>query len=308
MSPHILVVCPNPAVDIYAHIATFGLGIPNRIMEEKRYPGGKGLHVGMALAELGFQVTIAGFWGGETGQWIKTSCKEYYPNIQFIGPELKEWTRSCYTFKSDGDFDDTEILGTGPTINKHDFEALLDNIQVSLDEVKYVALSGSWPKGAPENGYARIIQACKEHYTPTMLDCTGTQLKHALKAHPTAVHLNRKEITEFYDCPFDEAKSRILAECEVAAITDGSKGLHLLTKETSQHSLAKIDRVISTIGSGDCLTAGIVAGLTQKLDWQDVADLGAACGAANCLREDLGMLYLEDVKALVQATSTATTN
>ena len=76
MSHHILVVCPNPAVDIYAYIETFGMGIPNRITEEKRYPGGKGLHVGMALTELDFQVTIAGFWGGETGQWIKKSCNQ----------------------------------------------------------------------------------------------------------------------------------------------------------------------------------------------------------------------------------------
>ena len=299
MSKHILVVCPNPAVDIYAHLDLFEVGIPNRITEEKRYPGGKGLHVGMALAELGFKVTIAGFWGGETGQWIKKSCNQYYPTIQFIGPELEEWTRSCFTFKSHSKFDDTEILGTGPTITNQDFENLIEAVQSSLDQVDYVTLSGSWPKGAPENGYASIIEHCHQANKPTMLDCTGIQLSNALQVKPTAVHLNRKEITEFYDCDFNEAKSRILISCEIAAITDGSKGLHLLTKDQSFHSLTKVDQVVSTIGSGDCLTAGVVAGLSQSMSLQEVANLGAACGAANCLREDLGMLMKSDVEMLL---------
>ena len=109
----------------------------------------------------------------------------------------------------------------------------------------------------------------------------------------------RKEITEFYDCDFNEAKSRILISCEIAAITDGSKGLHLLTKDQSFHSLTKVDQVVSTIGSGDCLTAGVVAGLSQSMSLQEVANLGAACGAANCLREDLGMLMKSDVEMLL---------
>ncbi|MBR11239.1 MAG: 1-phosphofructokinase, partial [Rickettsiales bacterium] len=223
----------------------------------------------------------------------------YYPTIQFIGPELEEWNRSCYTFKSKSEFDDTEILGTGPTITNQDFENLIKAVQSSLEKVDYIALSGSWPKGSPENGYASIIKLCHQANKPTMLDCTGIQLSNALQVKPTAVHLNRKEITEFYGCDFNEAKSIILTSCEIAAITDGSKGLHLLNKDQSFHSLTKVDQVISTIGSGDCLTAGVVAGLAQAMSLQEVANLGAACGAANCLREDLGMLRKSDVEMLL---------
>ena len=299
MKHHVLVICPNPAVDIYAYIPSFEPGVPNRITEEKRYPGGKGLHVGMALSELGLDVTIAGFWGGETGQWIQKSATQYYPNLRFVGPKLEEWTRSCYTFKSVSDFDDTEILGTGPTISPGDYQDFLTSIKQIIPEVHYATLSGSWPKGAPENGYEEVIQICQTANVPTMLDCTGVQLTNGLKQMPTAIHLNRKEITEFFQCNFDEAKKRILEHCQIAAITDGSKGLHLLTTTESYHSLAKIHNVISTIGSGDCLTAGVVAGLVEKMDMKTVANMGAACGAANCLREDLGMLYRNEVLQLI---------
>lgn len=300
MNKHVLVVCPNPAVDIYARLDNFTLGVPNRIAEEKRYPGGKGLHVGMALSELGFNVTLAGFWGGESGQWIKRSCNEYYPGIRFIGPTLDGWSRSCYTFKSTGEFDDTEILGTGPAITADDYNSLISAIKSHLTETELMVLSGSWPKGSPEGGYAEIIKAGKKVNIKSIVDCTGIQLRNALKQSPFGVHLNRKEICEHYHCDFEEAKIKLLVNCDLAAITDGSKGLHLLTAGSSHHSLATIDRVISTIGSGDCLTAGIAAGVVDQLGFQEIANLGAACGAANCLRKDLGMLYKKDVVQLLQ--------
>lgn len=294
----VLVVCPNPSIDIYAHLSGFAMGVPNRIQQEERYPGGKGLHVAMALAELGIPVTVAGFWGGEAGTWIKKACNRYYPKVQFIGPELEDWSRSCYTFKAEGDFDDTEILGPGPIISSSNLDELMTSITHELKDTAMLALCGSWPKGSPENGYEMIIRLGKTHEIPSFLDSTGIQLENGLKAHPFGIHLNRKEITEYYGLGFEQAKVAILDACEIAAITDGAKGLHLMTNSGSYHALAHIEEVISTIGSGDCLTAGIIAGLMQNKEGKQLAALGAACGAANCLRKDLGMLYAQDVQKL----------
>ena len=119
---YILVVCPNPAVDIYAKIDHFKQGDTNRITEESQYPGGKGVHVAMAAAELGQKVVLLGFWGGPTGLWIKATVEKLYPNINCVGPEVNGWTRSCYTFKSASDFDDTELLGTGPILEHADMD------------------------------------------------------------------------------------------------------------------------------------------------------------------------------------------
>ncbi|WP_421897875.1 1-phosphofructokinase family hexose kinase [Marinoscillum sp.] len=300
----VLVLCPNPAIDIFAWVEGFTQGVPNRIKKETRYPGGKGLHVGMALAELGFPVTIAGFWGGEAGTWIKKTCKQYYPNIEFIGPEISEWSRSCYTFKSEGDFDDTEILGPGPSISSADFESLIHAINLALPNTSVMALCGSWPKGSPENGYQQVIDLGKKPNIRSFLDGTGLQLKNALEAHPYGIHLNRKEVTEYFQVDFETAKKQILEYCELAAITDGSRGLYLLSENEAHHALAKIEKVVSTIGAGDCLLAGIVSGVLQKLPPQSIANLGAACGAANCMRTDLGMLHKQDVELLLSEMQT----
>lgn len=295
---NVLVVCPNPSIDIYAWVNRFSYGVPNRILKEERYPGGKGLHVAMALAELNIPVTVAGFWGGEAGAWIKKACNTYYPHINFTGPELKDWSRTCYTFKSGDDFDDTEILGPGPEVNEADLQSLVTQIKDQLSNCAMMALCGSWPKGSPEDGYSQLITLGKSHHIHTFLDCTGVQLKNSLDAAPFGVHLNRKEITDFYQLDFTQAKQKLLDQCEVAAITDGAKGLYLMTNTDEYHALAKIDEVISTIGSGDCLVAGIVAGYMRQLTLGQVAKLGAACGAANCRRHELGMLFKSDVDRL----------
>ncbi len=296
----VLVICPNPAIDILAHLEKFEQGVPNRLIKEERYPGGKGIHVAMALAEYGIEVVVTGFWGGTTGKWIKEECNRYYPSIRFDGPELLEWSRSCYTFKSSDTFDDTEILGTGPTVSAKNVDQLIKIVNGYLPGVSEIAICGSWPKGAPPHATSQILSGAHKVGLRTFLDCTGTQLAEALKASPFCVHLNRKEVTEHFSLDFLAAQKELLNTCEVAAITEGSKGLYLTSAHTSVHRLCKIERVISTIGSGDCLLAGIIAGYATNRPFEIIAKMGAVFGAANCLRPELGMLHKKEVERLLR--------
>ena len=297
----ILIICPNPSVDTYAWMEDFEVGVPNRINRKKQYPGGKGIHVAMALAEFDIPVTVAGFWGGETGQWIQRKTSEYYPKISFIGPKLTEWSRVCYTFKSQSDFDDTEILEPGPEINLSDFESLKKDISKCINDFSLAAICGSWPTGSTEEACAQFVELFQKKDIRTFIDCTGIQLENTLKVKPFGVHLNRKEISDYFQTDFETAKRQILNHCSQAAITDGAKGLYLISGHQEHHALAKIDNVLGTIGSGDCLLAGILMGHYRTLSNQEIANTGAAFGAANCVREELGMLHKKDVEDLLKA-------
>lgn len=300
---YVLVTCPNPSMDILATIDSLQPGVPNRISDEHRYPGGKGIHVAMALAELGIEVVVAGLWGGATGQWIREECLRYYPGIRFIGSEITEWSRSCYTFKTNDNYDDTEILGPGPRLTADVMKGYSNIISEHLTSATALVLSGSWPEGADKDGYRDLISLANQASVPTFLDCTGIQLEQALNENPFCVHLNRKEITEHFKLDFEEASLALLTHSEVAAITDGSRGLFLSTSERAIHSLAKVDQVMSTVGSGDCLMAGVVAGYVLNMTLDQTAKYAASCGAANCLRPELGMLYKADVTRLMEYSS-----
>ena len=296
------VICPNPSVDILASIAAIRANASNRIQQEKRFPGGKGIHVALALAELEIPTTLIGFWGNKNGDWLKESCKAYQPNLEVVGPQVEGWNRSCYTFQSDAEWQDTEILGTGPTMKEAHFEELITLLEARKNEIESIAICGSWPQGALAEYNQKLVELGNSLGVPVFLDCTGVQLKNALEAHPFCVHLNRSEVTEYFEKDFELAKNELAELCEMAAVTDGSKGLFLYKKEDEMHAVVKIEDVKSTVGSGDCLMAGIIAGCYLDFSFQDIAKMGAACGAANCLNENLGMLEKEEADKLFART------
>lgn len=294
---HVLVVCPNPSVDIYAWVDEFVIGSSNRIIKEERYPGGKGVHVAMALSELGIDVLLLGFWGSVTGRWIKDQCTKYYPKIKCIGPELDTWSRSCYTFKSATDFDDSELLSAGPEVTQEDCDDLLYYLVKHLPKAKALALSGSWPQGARENGYEQMVKWANKLSIPTFIDSAGVQFKNALNENPYCIHLNRKEALSYTGTEtLEDAQKQISQYCKVSAITDGEKGLYFNIGDNTLHGLSKVEEVYSTIGSGDCLLAGIIAGYVMQKTNEQIANLGAACGAANCVRPELGLMHKADVE------------
>jgi len=114
-----------------------------------------------------------------------------------------------------------------------------------------------------------------------------------LKTSPYAVHLNHKEAKDF-------AKIGSDLNSQMKAITAGADGLYLTKGETTIHAKCTIEKVHSATGSGDCLLAGLAVSFKRGLSLEEMAQLGAACGSANCMREDLGMIYKSDVEELVK--------
>lgn len=293
----VLCVCPNPSVDKYVWLDNFEEKESNRILKEKNYPGGKGIHVAMALRELGESVCLLGFWGGPTGMWIKQQCLKQ--GIDCHGPETDEWTRTCITFKMEGKYSDTELLGTGPQISDATLNQFVSTFRKLIPEVACIIMSGSWPHHAPENAYAQLIEIANLAGKKSFLDASGTQLKNALSKHPFTIHINKKEglALDMGNTPSDIAFA-LSQYCQFAAVTAGAEGLFYAGNIERFHARCDIKKVYSAVGSGDCLTAGLAFGYLKGMNTKDTAAMGVACGAANCLREDLGMLYRSDVEAL----------
>ena len=301
---YVLAVCPNPSVDGWAWIDDLRPREVNRMTREEHYPGGKGVHVALAMAELGEPVRLLGFWAGPTGQWIRQECERRYPHLHCIGPTVSGWSRSCYTFQSEYEaVAGTELLGVGPTLQEEDIDAFYQAFDDAVAPCRCVTLSGSWPKQAPDNGYARLIHQARAQGKATLVDCTGPLLQRALAEHPFSVHLNRAETTELFATDgLAEALPLLLAHCDQAAITDGAEGLWLADGQHTVHSRCAVDPVYSAVGSGDCLVAGLAVAFVRGISLPDAARLGAACGAANCRHPELGILKQEDVDQLYKTT------
>jgi len=298
----ILCVCPNPSIDTYYWLNDLFPGTSNRVIKQNQYPGGKGVHVGFALNELGEQAGILGFWAGVNGTWIKEKCAE--KKISCFGPDVIGASRKCITLvtkQGDSDFNNTELLETGPSISKEDFDLFNIQFQKMVLQIDFLCLSGSWPIGAPQDAYRDLILQATKSDKKVILDASGAQLENALKAKPFGLHLNLEEAKFLYQTDDCQSILQDLGEkVELVALTAGKKGLYLLYKGIFIQANVHIPKVISSVGSGDSLTAGIAYALHQEMSPKDIARWGVACGAANCLREDLGMFYREDVFNLLK--------
>jgi 1-phosphofructokinase family hexose kinase len=294
----ILCVCPNPSVDKFAWIENFTPGMVHRIINEQHFPGGKGIHVAMAIKELGEEVALLGFWAGPTGEWLRMQCQEM--GILTYGPEVSGWSRICTTFRSDNNYNNTELIGYGPALNDEDITAFKVSFQSLIGDATSIAMSGSWPQGSRDNEYAELINIAHQHQKPVFLDCSGQQLLNALKEKPYAIHLNHTEgkVALQQELPQGIA-IRLLQYCEYAAITAGEEGLYLAHKNELIHAKCPVEKVYSTVGCGDCLVGGLAWAHRQGLDILQTARMATACGSANCMCPELGMLYKHDVDKLL---------
>ncbi len=294
----ILVVCPNPSVDTWAKVSDFQPGVVNRIEAEAHYPGGKGVHVAMALAEYGEEVVLMAFWGGPTGTWMLEQCKK--KGIKCYGPTLEGWNRFCFTFSSNNNFNETELLGRGPEIEQEDLYDFIKEYDIQLCKVSAVVMSGSLPVGCPPDFYKNLISKAHSENIATVLDTTGIPLNEAVSEKPTILHLNEHESKELTG---KDKITDIIEELKqmtnLSALTFGDRGLYLSSTEETWHSNVKVENVIGTVGSGDCLVAGIAMAYAKDRPLEEVAKYGAAFGAANCMRKELGMIHKEDVDYLL---------
>ncbi|MEP3390248.1 MAG: hexose kinase [Reichenbachiella sp.] len=294
----ILVVCLNPSIDcLQTYSERFRLGAVNRVATEKKYPGGKGVHVAMAAAEMESKVKLLGFWGGHAGDWMRESCTA--KGIEALGIEVEGENRRCITMISADGLDETEILGAGPKITPQDVERFLRLFRQHIKEVDVVVLSGSLPPGCPDDLYARLIEIGHASDVPTWIDCTGNPLKHALDTNPFGIHLNHKEALAYTNkVDLSEATAVLQQQVNVVALTRGSRGLVLSSAEDSVEGSVQVGHIYCTVGSGDCLVAGLAISTYHSRSLQEAARLAVAMGSANCMSTPLGLVQKAHVDEL----------
>jgi tagatose 6-phosphate kinase len=291
----ILCVCLNPSIDTYAWIDNIKLKEVNRLDKIEEFPGGKAVHVALALKELGTKVTLMGIWAGSNGSWLTYNCNER--RIDTIGISVKGNNRKCFTIRSKNlNLDNTEILEPGPTITPEKWEEFVTVFSKVIKNYSFVNLSGSCPKGAPEDAYQQLVKICNEQKIPVMVDCSGVQLKNVVKENIFGIHLNQDEAAYLVNSQdANVVIPKLQKSIKLIAYTKGKDGLFFNYKNTSLHANTTIPNIVSTVGSGDCLTAGILYALANNLPLASISKYGVACAAANCINEDLGMLTLKDV-------------
>ena len=291
----------NPALDYISKVDNFEIGKINRTEEEKILPGGKGLNVSTVLKNLGFQSTALGFIAGFTGKELKTEIEKYGIQTDFI--EVKEGiTRINVKISSNVE---TALNGNGPIITEEDIEKLLEQIS-GFNNEDIVILAGNIPKGIKNNIYEIICSKLEKNGVTFVVDSTKELLINVLKYKPFLIKPNKEELEETFKEKI-ETNEDIIKYAEKlqdmgarnVLISLGGDGAILIaeTKEV-YYSKAPKGKVLNTVGSGDSMVAGFIAGYQKNRDYNEAFKMGIAAGSASAF--SMNLATLPEVESLLK--------
>ncbi len=300
----ITTVTLNPAVDKTYTATGLILGQVNRMQSVQNIAGGKGINVAKILRQYGHPVTAMGFLGGYTGSFIETYMKEIQAASAFT--KIREETRSSINIVAEDGYV-TEILEPGPEISAAELECFMTDYRQALGDSELVTLSGSVPRGVPENIYQILIQSAREQGKRVILDTSGAYLAAGIKGQPFMIKPNLKEL-EFL------AGHRINGVDEAALVAQrlirggithvmvslGKKGLIYAAEGMERVLYAKSPEIKpkNTIGCGDSVVASFVMSLMEHEDADQILKKAVAISAANATTLEIGMIPIEEAEQL----------
>ncbi|MFI3210182.1 MAG: 1-phosphofructokinase [Peptostreptococcaceae bacterium] len=280
----------NPSIDYIVELDNFVEGSVNRTKNEKAYPGGKGINVSSILRALEFDSIALGFVSGFTGEYVKQILTEKNINHNFI--EVNEgFTRINVKIKSS---DETEVNGSGPNISENQIQNILDQVK-SLKKYDILVIAGSMPSSVRSDIYEDIMKIAKEKEILVVADTTKKLLTDLLKHNPFLIKPNIHELEEIFETKINSdeeiitfAKQLQTMGAKNVLVSLGKDGAILVTDENQilKSNVAK-GTVKNSVGAGDSMVGGFIAGYIKNKDYKDALKLGATCGCATTFSYDI---------------------
>ena len=296
----------NPALDYITQVENFKIGEINRTKTETILPGGKGLNVSIVLKNLEIENTALGFVAGFTGEELIRKMESQGVKTDFVKVE-KGITRINLKISSmsENQVKETALNGMGPQITKNDMDILFEKIQ-KMSTKDIVILSGSIPKNMDKDIYEKICKELKEKGITFIVDSTQELLMNVLKYNPFLIKPNKEELEETLNCKIstkedivNAAKTLQKMGAQNVLVSLGNDGALLLTKEDdTYYSKAPRGQVVNTVGSGDSMVAGFLAGYYQTQDYEYALKVGVAAGSATAF--SIRLATKEDVDLLLK--------
>lgn len=280
----------NPALDYIMHTGEIKVGETNRSKSEEIYIGGKGINVSVILSELDTESTALGFVAGFTGDEIVKRLSAKGIKTDFV--KLKEGnTRINVKIKGESE---TEINGKGPDIPKEALSEFFSKLE-KIKDGDTLILAGSIPGSLPETAYSDILEAVSAKNVNAVVDASGKLLLNVLKYSPFLVKPNTFELCEIFgEMPqneeeiIEDARKLRNMGAKNVIVSMAKDGAILLDETDKIHKMkAAQGKVINSVGAGDSMVAGFIAGYSKTSDYAYALKLGTACGAATAFSSDL---------------------
>lgn len=281
----------NPALDYIMKPGSLELGAINRSESESISCGGKGINVSRVLKELNVDSTALGFIAGFTGKEIKRRLEYCGISVDFVRLH-SGMSRINVKLRCDAE---TDINSKGPEISDIELESLFEKLgRLTVNDILVIA--GSIPDGLPDDIYERVIACVSSNGVKAAVDATGELLLKTLKYRPFLIKPNHEELGEIFGCEMTNESDIKKAAAEIQhlgaeniLVSRGEKGAVLLDEKGVFHKISAPKGIaVNTVGAGDSMLAGFIAGFLSTHDYDYSLRLAASAGSATAFCDSLG--------------------
>ncbi|NNK92096.1 MAG: 1-phosphofructokinase family hexose kinase [Acidimicrobiia bacterium] len=271
----------NPSLDRTVSVERLERGEVQRIQHVSSEAGGKGVNVTKALTANGVEslavLPIGGFEGGEVELRLRTA------GVRVEGVPIAGAVRSNISvIEPDGTT--TKLNEPGPTLSAAEVEILLEAATRGASG-DWVVASGSIPPGVPADVYASLAEKVSSLGGRLAVDTSGPALEACRGARIALLKPNLHELRQVASSnvatlgdAVDAGRELVDGGIAQVLISLGESGCALVDGDGAVHGALGKATVQNSVGAGDALLAGFLAGgaagttaLAVALAWANAA-------------------------------------
>lgn len=278
----------NPSLDYIVGVEDFKLNMTNRTSSELILAGGKGINVSIVLNNLGVETQALGFIAGFVGDEIECKLKSSGVDCNFISVEQGISRINVKLINNDG----TEINGQGPNISATDLDKLFKQLsKISNEDV--LVLAGSIPSMIQNTIYKEIMLMLPD--VKIVVDATNELLLNVLEHRPFLIKPNNHELGEIFNVEL-KTKDQVIPYAQKlqdkgaknVLVSLGKDGAVLVCENGEIYkSDALKGKLINSVGAGDSMVAGFIAGYLDKKDFDYAFKFSICTASASAFSTDL---------------------
>jgi 1-phosphofructokinase len=297
----VVTVTINPAIDQTISIPNFTAGAVNRVQSSQMDAGGKGINVASFLSDYGQPATVTGFLGADNDSIFRRHFEA--KGIEDRCVRIAGQTRIGVKVSDELLHQTTDINFPGETPSQADIARLFEILAELARRHEWFVLSGSIPRGVSDSIYEKMVRALPGK--KVVLDTSGEGFRQAVPAGPWLIKPNVDELSEYAGKPLETATAiqeqarTLIARYNIhsVVISMGKEGAIFVEGDDTVWAVPPPVQVKSTVGAGDAMVAGIVAGKIGGLPLAECARLATAFSVTAISHIGHGLPSLEAVQS-----------
>jgi len=288
-TPKVIAVSLNPSVDRGIEVPGFAIGAHQVGRQLFRRPAGKAVNLAHALGTLDVPPLLSGFIGkGQQGYFERDLTHERVACQLF---PVRGRTRENITIFDPVNKLETHIRDRGFEVTSADVDRLRKELAVQCRKGMYVVFSGSLPPGLAVEDFIELAQICQMNGANVCVDASGAVLRACRPLGLWLIKPNNDELAEMLEKPAQNDSEIIAAGSELrksvglTLVTVGKEGAFLFSESICLRGRVSVDpsEVKNTVGCGDAMLAGFVAGITSGKDIKESLAYSLATATASAV-------------------------